>query len=121
PGDRLAHLLGKLWSGLIAGPEHGEDDDSLPFDVVRNTDRGGFLDCFVRNGRRFDFGRTDPLAGDLERVIGATANEPGAIFGDLGPVAVDPDTRKPGPVGVQVSVVITPESLGDSNPRLADD
>ena len=42
---------------------------------------------------RLELGRPDPLAGDVERVVGAPVQEPVAVLVDRGPVAVHPDAR----------------------------
>ena len=62
-----------------------EDDDRLALDLVRDADGGGLEDRRMRDGRALDLGRPDPLAGDLERVVGAAVDEPEAVRVDRWP------------------------------------
>src|SRR4029079_12100556 len=71
-------------------------------------------------GRGLDLRRTDPLARDLERVVGAAADVPVAVGVDHGPVAVDPDAGQAAPVGLDVALAILPEAAGHARLRSPD-
>ena len=73
----------------------------------------------MRHGRALDLGRTDALAGDLERVIGAALDEPIAVLVDERPVAVDPRSRDARPVRLEVALAVLPEAAGHARQRLA--
>src|SRR6185437_13810755 len=76
-----------------------------------------FGDAAVTDGRRLELGRTDALAGDVERVVGASVQVPVTVLVDRRPVAVRPDSWKAPPVGVEVTLVVTPDAARHSRPR----
>ena len=73
------------------------------------------------NEHRFDLGRADPLAGDLDRVVRAPEDVPEAVLVDRCPVAVHPDVREARPVRLQVALGVVPEAARHADPRRADD
>src|SRR5215212_10782039 len=93
--DALAQAVGRLLARL----EHYEQHDTLALDRVGHADRGGLRDGRVADRRRLDLGWAEPLAGDLDGVVGAALDEPEAVLVDGGPIAVDPDIRDSRPVG----------------------
>jgi hypothetical protein len=58
-----AQLIFQLFASLPPAFERDERGDRLTFDVVRATDDRGFGDRFVRDERRFDFGRFRAMTG----------------------------------------------------------
>src|SRR5207302_9919364 len=87
---------------------------------------GRLGDGRVRHGRGLDLGGTDPLPGDLERVVRAALDVPVARVVDACPVAMDPDVREPRPIRLQVAALfararIAPEAARHARPGLADD
>ena len=64
--------------------EDAEDDDDLALDLVGHPDGGRLEDRPMARGGALDLGRSDALAGDLERVVGAALDEPVAV-GDRRP------------------------------------
>jgi len=92
-GDAVAELLDQPWRLLNALPELAEDHERLTFHRIGNADGSGFLDSRVGDGDRFDFGRAEALASDLERVVRAAEDVPEAIGIDQCPVTVDPEVR----------------------------
>src|SRR5215475_7260354 len=75
----------------------------------------------MANQNRFNFGWAEALAGNLDRVVGATQNVPETIFIDSSPIAVDPDIWESTPIGLQIALRILPKSARHTDPRLADD
>ena len=76
--ERLAELVRRprreisrrsAGDGLVARVEDAEDPRDLALDVVRDADRGRLGDRRVRDGRRLELRRADPLARDVERVV----------------------------------------------------
>src|SRR5437762_7909895 len=68
-----------------------------------------------------DFGGTEPLSGDLDRVVGATENVPEPILVHRSPIPVDPDVGESAPVRLKITIGIFPETARHADPRLADD
>ena len=79
---------------LRAREQAAEDPRHLALHLVRHADRRGLAHGRVRDGGRLELGRADPLAGDVERVVGAPVQEPEPVLVDRGPVAVRPDARE---------------------------
>src|SRR5438067_6234393 len=69
---------------------------------------------------RFDLGRSDSLAGELDRIVGASKNEARVLVVHHRPIAVDPDLRPARPICVEVTSGILPEPASHPDPRLAD-
>src|SRR5262249_27109343 len=59
----------------------------------------------------------DPLAGDVERVVAASVEEPVAVLVDGRPVAVRPYTGEAAPVRVEVALGVAPHAAGHARPR----
>src|SRR5438270_13305265 len=123
--QRLTHVAGDqvlqfLHQGVADGgarPGHHEDDQRLTLDLIGDADGGCLLDRRVANQDRLHLGRPQPLAGDLERVVGAAEDVPKLVAGiDVGPVAVDPDAFEAAPVGGHVALTVLPEAVGHAHP-----
>jgi outer membrane receptor protein involved in Fe transport len=96
--------------GINAGFEYRKES------LVLNPDQS------FQTGDLTGQGRPDPLAGDVERVVGAAVQEPIAVVVDGRPVAVRPDAGEPAPVRLQVALVVPPDPAGHAGPRpLADE
>ena len=91
---------------LQAGLRHAEDPRDLALDVVRHADRRRLCDPRVAERGRLELGGADPLARDVERVVGAPVEVPVAVIVDRRPVAVRPDAGEPPPVRVEVPLRI---------------
>src|SRR5207244_10709246 len=78
-GDRSRDLERARRRGVVPRLEHAEDPRNLALHVVRNTDRGGFGDRVVRDRGRLELCRTDSLARDVEQIVRAAVQEPGAV------------------------------------------
>src|SRR4051812_34103408 len=102
---------------LGAGLQHAEDPGDLAFHVVWDADRGSFGDPAVTDGRGLELSRADALAGDVERVVGASVQVPVTVLVDRRPVAVRPDPGEAPPVRVQVTLLVTPDAARHSRPR----
>ena len=98
----------------IARSRHAQDDDRLALELVGDADRGGLEHRRVGHRAGLHLGRADPLAGDLEGVVRSAVDVPVAIGVDGGPVAVDPQSRDPAPVGLEVALA----SGSAQNPRV---
>ncbi len=83
---------------------------------MRDPDRGRLGHRGVADRRRLELRRPDPLARDVERVVGAAVQVPVAVGVDGCPVAVRPHVRKPAPVGVEVALVVAPDPAGHPGP-----
>ena len=97
------------------GAHHAEHDDHLALELVGHADRGRLDDRRMGDDGRLDLGRADPLAGDLERVVGAAVEVPEAVAVEDRPVAVDPGARQAAPVRVEVALAVAgvrPRSRG---------
>ncbi len=70
---------------------------------------------------RLHLGRAKPLAGHLDRVVGAAEDVPHAVLVDGRPVAMDPHARPARPVGVEIALPVAPEAARHADPRGADD
>src|SRR5438093_13480096 len=68
-----------------------------------------------------DFGGTEPLSGDLDRVVGAAENVPETILIHRSPIPVDPDVGESAPVGLKITIGIFPKTARHADPGLADD
>ena len=88
-------------SPTASGREHAEDPGDLALDLVRHADRRRLGDRRMCDGGRLDLRRPDPLARDVQRVVGAAVQEPVAVRVDRRPVAVRPDTGEAPPVRVE--------------------
>src|SRR5438067_2407066 len=116
--DRPAELLGKIAARLGVGPQDDDAPDRLALDLVGNADRRGLRDGQMPCEHRFDLRRTEALAGDAQRVVGASVEEPLAVLVDARPVAVDPYAGPPTPVRVEVALRVTPHTARHRGPRL---
>src|SRR2546427_11125149 len=65
--------------------------------------------------------RSEALARDLERVVGAPLEEPEPVVVDQRPVAVHPDVLPAGPVRLLVARRVLPEALRHARPRRRND
>ena len=101
------------------GSRDAQDHDRLALELVRDADRGGGGDRGVGHRAGLHLGRADPLAGDLEGVVGAAVDVPEAVGVGRRPVAVDPETGHRPPVRVEVALVVRlgPEAAGHPRPR----
>src|SRR5438132_614297 len=86
-GDRYLDLdlLRKTVARGRIRAEHAEHDDAFALDLVWHADGRGFEHRRMRDRGRFDLGRTDPLARDLERVVAPALDVPEARRIDAGP------------------------------------
>ena len=65
--------------GLDPRPRHHEHPQRLALQLVGHADRGRFEHRRMRDDDRLDLGRTEPLARDLDRVVGTAVQEPLAV------------------------------------------
>src|SRR6185295_20159368 len=122
--ERLSQLVGHRGRDLertgrgrfVAGLQHAEDPGDLAFHLVWDADRGSFGDGAVTHGRRLELGGADALAGDVERVVGASVQVPVTVLVDRRPVAVRPDSGEAPPVRVEVTLVVTPDAARHPRP-----
>ena len=75
-------------SPRAARRDDAEDPRDLALHLVRHADRRGLGHRRVRDRRRLELGRADPLARDVERVVGAPVQEPEAVLVDRRLVAL---------------------------------
>src|SRR5215204_620576 len=73
------------------------------------------------NEQTFYLRRSDAFAGDLQRVVAATENEPVSVLVAHRPIAVDPGVLESGPVCFEIALVVLPEAASHPDPRLFDD
>src|SRR6266436_2263121 len=106
---------------LVTRPQHGEHDDRLTFELVRDADRRRLEHGCVRRGRGFHLGGPHALARHLEGVVAAALDVPEAVVIDARPVAVHPDIGEPSPVGRDVLLWIAPEPTRHPRPGPAND
>ena len=92
-----------------------------PFSGCGHADRGRLRDRRVRGERALHLRRPQPLAGDRQRVVGPTVEEPEPVLVARRPVAVDPDAREATPVGLEVPLRVAPDPPRHRGPRLAAD
>ena len=96
----------------------GRDDDEHPerlaLQLVGNTDRGRLHHRGMRDEHGLDLGRTEPLARELDRVVGAAVQEPLAVVGDAREVAVPPHVGPARPVGLEVALADPATGRGSS-------
>ena len=71
----------------------------------------------MADGCGLELGRPDALAGDVQRVVRASVEEPVAVLVDGGPVAVGPDARESPPVRLQVALRVAPDPARHARPR----
>ena len=98
-----------------------EAPDGLALGVVGHADHRRLRHRRMRDQHRLHLGRPEPLAGDVDRLVGAPEQEPLAVLVDLRPVAVAPDAREHGPVGLDVAVGVAPDAARHPRPRLLAD
>src|SRR6476619_176122 len=115
-GDGRRELEGLIRGRLVPGLEHAEEPRNFALDLVGDSDRRGFGDRSVCDRSRLELCRPDPLALDVERVVGAAVQEPVAVFVDGCPVAVRPDSGKASPVRAEVALVVAPDAARHSGP-----
>ena len=65
--------------GATPGREHDEHPQRLALQLVGDADRGRLDHRRVRDHDGLDLGRTEPLARELDRVVGAAVQEPLAV------------------------------------------
>ena len=99
---------------VVARLEHAEDPRHLALHLVRDADGRGLRDCAMCDRRRLELRRADPLAGDVERVVGTAVQEPVAVLVDRRPVAVRPDAGEAAPVRVEIAIVVAPDRRASS-------
>src|SRR6266852_4007223 len=79
----------------------------------------------MRDRGRFDLRRSDPFAGDLQRVVAAPLDVPVALVVDARPIAVHPGVWEARPVGLKVAAFlgrrIAPKAASHARPGLAND
>src|SRR5205807_8086158 len=114
--DALADLARQRVVRLGARARHAEDPRHLALDLVRHAHRRRLGDRRVGDGGRLELGRADPLAGDVQRVVGAAVQEPVAVLVDRGPVAVRPDAGEAPPVRVEVALRVAPDPARHPGP-----
>src|SRR5580765_6833399 len=122
--ERLSELVGYRGRDLEragrgrfgARLQYAEDPRDLALHVVWDADRGRLSDGAVTHGGRLELGGADALAGDVERVVGASVQVPVTVLVDRCPVAVRPDSREAPPVRVEVTLVVTPDAARHPRP-----
>src|SRR5205809_4191776 len=117
PGDALGELRAQRLRGRLVRPQHDEADDRLALHRVGHADHARLGNGGMAHEHRLDLRGTEALAGDLERVVRASLDEPEAVPVHERPVTVDPDVFPPGPVRLLVASRVLPETLGHSRPR----
>src|SRR5215211_4900302 len=105
--DQLPDLGSQPVAGRHSRTRDAEEPGDLALDLVRDTHR-----------RRLELRRPDPLAGDVERVVGAPVQEPVAVLVDGRPVAVRPDPGEPAPVRLEIALRVAPEPARHPGKRL---
>src|ERR1017187_7935237 len=88
----------------------GIADDGFALGVVGHADDGGFGNAGVQHHGLFHFRGTHLAAGHVHGFIGATVQEPVAVFIHAGPIAVIPHAGEPRPVGVDVALRVVPDA-----------
>src|SRR6266853_4179657 len=70
---------------------------------------------------RLNLGRSEPLAGYLDRVVRSSQHVPEPVLRvDIRPIAVDPHIGKAIPVSLHIAIAIAPEAASHARPRVAD-
>src|SRR3954452_7487793 len=119
--DRGRDLGGERRRRLVPRQEAAEDPRDLALHLVRHADRRGLSDRGVADRGRLELRRPHPLAGDVERVVGAAVEEPESVLVDRRPVAVRPDPGEAAPVGLDELLRIAPEAACHARERPAAD
>src|SRR5262249_7512319 len=117
--DSLSQFFRKFCASGLAASQHAEGHQRIAFQVVGDADGRGFYDAFVPDQDGFDLGGAYALARDLQRVVAAAQNVPMAVGVNRRPIAVNPDVRKSRPVGLQITLVVFPETSRLSDPGFA--
>ena len=104
-----------------AAGRHHEAPHRLALGLVRHADHRRLGHGRVRHQHRLHLGRAEPLAGHVDRVVGAPEQEPLAVLVDLRPVAVAPDAGEHRPVGLDVALGVAPDAARHARPRLLAD
>src|SRR5262249_50261748 len=101
----------------LARAEDTEDPGDFALHLVWHADRGCFRNRRMRDCGGLELRGADPLAGDVERVVGPSVQEPVTVRVDRRPVAVRPHAREPAPVRVEVALVVAPDTARHAGPR----
>src|SRR5579862_2539429 len=96
---------------------HAEDPRHLALHRVRDADGSGLGDDAAADRGGLELGGTDALAGDVERVVAASVQEPVAVVVHRRPVAVCPDAGEAPPVRVEVALLVAPDASRHPRPR----
>src|ERR1700730_5038168 len=124
--ERLAERIGDgvrdtLVLLLLARFRHAEDPRHLALHRVRHADRCSLRHDAARDRGRLELRRPDPLACDVQRVVGAAVQIPVAVLVDRRPVAMRPHAREALPVRLEVALVVAPDSTRHARPWPAAD
>jgi carotenoid cleavage dioxygenase len=79
----FAQFLAELRARFEAYAQNDKDVDRIALDVVRQGNCGGLGHGRVRDQRRFDLGRAEPVAGNLDDVVGPADDPEIAAKGDI--------------------------------------
>src|SRR5919198_1583285 len=124
--ERLTELRSDVRRDLLLCRRHvrqqaREDPGRLALHLVRHADGGRLAHGRMPDRGRLELGRPDPLAGDVERVVGTAVQEPEAVLVDRRPVAVHPHAGQPRPVCVEKLLRVAPEATRHARERTAAD
>src|SRR5207249_10873829 len=98
-----------------------ETHERLAFELVGDADRRRLGDGRAADQHRLHLSRSEPFAGDLDRVVGAPEHVPKVVFGiHIGPVAMDPNVFEAAPIRIEVALAVAPEAARHPRPRIPD-
>ena len=122
-GDVVAQggdVLAAVRTLFYAAPQDDEGDDALAGDVIGRADDSRLGDGRVRYECRLDLGGRDPVSGDVHDIVDATQEPQGPVEVDLGAVTGEVVLRPPRPVGVDVALVVAPDTAQHRGPGLGE-
>src|SRR5579862_6153751 len=115
--DMVAQLVGKLLRSGLRAFERNEGVNSLAGHLVELPTDGGFGDGRMVDERALYLGGRNPMAADVHHVVDA-AHEPIVAFGvAMSAVAGKITMRKLRPIGLYVTLVVTPDAAQHAGPR----
>ena len=110
-------------SSAVSSPapsaDHAEAPDRLALRLVGHAHDRRLRHRGVRHEHGLDLGRAEPLAGHVDRVVGASQQVPVAVVVDQRPVAVAPDVRVHRPVRLHVALGCRPRCRASSRATAA--
>ncbi|CZZ75718.1 Uncharacterised protein [Enterobacter hormaechei] len=116
----VAHLGIQLWRRLFAVVQGDVRVNRLAFDVVRNTDNGGFGNFRMRHQRRLNLRGAETVAGDVQHVVHASGYPVIAVFITTRAVAAEVHVFKGREVGLLEALVVAKQRARLTRPGVDD-